>query len=80
MSHTTEPAYEGVATRLASEFSGVHNGETVSHRLAAAQHGAHEVTGKATPDLVKRIARKHLQVLARVTRERRQRITLRQHT
>jgi hypothetical protein len=39
--------------------------------VAAARHGAEEVTGAATPDLVERIARKHLQVLAIVAAERR---------
>jgi hypothetical protein len=77
MSQTNESTeYEEVATRLADEYNGVHDGETVSRCVAAARHGAAEVTGKATPDLVERIARKHLQVLARVARERRQRITL----
>jgi hypothetical protein len=81
MSEVNESAeYEEVAARLAAEYENVHDGQTVSRCVAAARHGAAEVTGKATPDLVERIARKHLQVLARVAQERGQRITLGHHT
>lgn len=63
--------YEVVGDRLTAEFEKVHHPETVARCVAAARHGAEEVTGAATPDLVERIARKHLQVLAVVAAERR---------
>lgn len=63
--------YIGVLERLAREFNGVHPMSTVSRCLDAARHGARDVTGQATPELVERIARKHLQVLAMVAAERR---------
>ncbi|KOX08836.1 hypothetical protein [Nocardiopsis sp. NRRL B-16309] len=53
-----------VVSRLSSEFSGVHHSSTVTRCVDAARHGAQDVTGRATPDLVERIARQHLQVLA----------------
>ncbi|KAB2340815.1 hypothetical protein [Actinomadura rudentiformis] len=64
------PGYEEIGERLTEEFGGVHAPETVSRCVAAARHGAHEVTGAASPDLVERIARKHLQVLATVAAEK----------
>ncbi|MFG1998319.1 hypothetical protein ACGFNU_04130 [Spirillospora sp. NPDC048911] len=64
------PGYEEIGERLTEEFAGVHAQETVSRCVAAARHGAQEVTGAATPDLVERIARKHLQVLAMVAAEK----------
>jgi hypothetical protein len=39
--------------------------------VSAARHGADEVCGGATPDLVERIARRHLEVLATVAAEKR---------
>lgn len=77
MDHGDEPEYEAVAVRLKEEFSKVHPTEVVSRCVNAARHGAEDVTGSATPDLVERIARKHLQVLAVVAAERRQQSTLR---
>jgi hypothetical protein len=71
------PGYEAVVARLAAEFTRVHPPEIVSRCVSAARHGAQDVTGSAAPDLVERIARKHLQVLAIVAAERRQRGTLR---
>ncbi|XVQ10932.1 three-helix bundle dimerization domain-containing protein [Spirillospora sp. CA-255316] len=65
--------YEEVGDRLTEEFAGVHPPETVARCVAAARHGAQEVTGGAAPDLVERIARKHLQVLAVVAAEKRRR-------
>jgi hypothetical protein len=56
--------YSPVVDRLSSEFSGVHHSSTVTRCVDAARHGAQDVTGRATPDLVERIARQHLQVLA----------------
>lgn len=63
--------YIEVVERLAREFDGVHPPATVSRCVDAARHGARDVTGHATPELVERIARKHLQVLALVAAERR---------
>ncbi|GAA3962036.1 hypothetical protein GCM10023085_50670 [Actinomadura viridis] len=63
--------YEDVGDRLSAEFAGVHGPETVARCVAAARYGAEEVTGGAAPDLVERIARKHLQVLAVVAAEKR---------
>lgn len=65
------PGYEEVGDRLAEEFAGVHSADTVVRCVTAARHGAQEVTGGAPPDLVERIARKHLQVLAIVAAEKR---------
>lgn len=59
-----DPHFSPVISRLSSEFSGVHHSSTVSRCVDAARHGAQDVTGLATPDLVERIARQHLQVLA----------------
>lgn len=56
--------FEPVRSRLTKEFSEVHHTSTVTRCVDAARHGAEDVTGKATPDLVERIARQHLQVLA----------------
>jgi hypothetical protein len=67
------PGYEEVGDRLTREFAGVHAAETVTRCVTAARHGAQEVTGNAAPDLVERIARKHLQVLAIVAAEKRRR-------
>ncbi|GAA2442874.1 hypothetical protein GCM10010191_69070 [Actinomadura vinacea] len=66
-----ESGYEEVGDRLTEEFAGVHPSATVARCVAAARHGAQEVTGAAAPDLVERIARKHLQVLAIVAAEKR---------
>lgn len=66
-----EPHFNPVVTRLASEFHGVHHSSTVTRCVDAAKHGAQDVTGRATPDLVERIARQHLQVLALAFSERR---------
>jgi hypothetical protein len=65
------PGYEEVGDRLTEEFAGVHPADTVVRCVAAARFGAQEVTGGASPDLVERIARKHLQVLAMVAAEKR---------
>lgn len=74
---TVPPGYEAVVARLAAEFTPVHPPEIVARCVSAARHGAQDVTGSAAPDLVERIARKHLQVLAIVAAERRQRGPLR---
>ncbi|MBB4935387.1 hypothetical protein F4561_006281 [Lipingzhangella halophila] len=60
-----------VVERLSSEFAGVHPRATVTRCVDAARHGAQDVTGLATPELVERIARQHLQVLAMAFAERR---------
>jgi hypothetical protein len=75
----TDPSgrYEGIAARLRAEFAEIHSPAIVSRCVNAAQHGAEDVTGSAPLDLVERIARKHLQVLAVVASERRHQITLR---
>lgn len=66
--------YYEVGERLAKEFAGVHDAATVTRCVTAARHGAQDVTGSAPPDLVERIARKHLQVLAMVAAEQRARL------
>jgi hypothetical protein len=65
------PRYTAIGDRLAEEFEGVHPAETVDRCVSAAWHGAEEVTGAAPPDLVERIARRHLEVLATVAAEKR---------
>lgn len=70
------PGFQGVRERLAEEFTGTHPRETVALCISAARHGAKEATGAAPPDLVERVARKHLQVLATVAAEKRRQITL----
>lgn len=62
--------FVSVATRLSAEFKDVHPESTVSRCVDAARHGAQDVTGRATPDLVERIARQHLKVLALALAER----------
>jgi hypothetical protein len=57
--------------RLTAEFARDHPAATVARCVSAARHGAQDVTGSAPPELVERIARKHLQVLAIVAAERR---------
>jgi hypothetical protein len=56
--------YENLEALLRNEFAGVHPAATVTRCVQAAYHGALEVIGHASPGLVERIARKHLQVLA----------------
>ncbi len=56
--------YETVAEELAKEFDEIHPAEMVIRCVEAARHSAEEVIGEASPDLVERIARKHLEVLA----------------
>ncbi|KUP98179.1 hypothetical protein [Thermobifida cellulosilytica] len=60
-----------VALRLSDEFQGVHPMVTVFRCIDAARHGAQDVVGYATPDLVERIARQHLRVLALALAEQR---------
>ncbi|MFV2195543.1 MULTISPECIES: hypothetical protein [unclassified Nocardiopsis] len=69
--HAHDPHFTPVISRLEGEFSGVHHTSTVTRCVNAARHGAEDVTGRATPDLVERIARQHLQVLAMAYSERR---------
>lgn len=61
--------YEQVTEHLTGEFGSVHPAEMVIRCVDAARHGAEEVIGDASPDLVERIARKHLEVLAVVAAE-----------
>jgi hypothetical protein len=56
--------FEAVAESLALEFGEVHPAEMVIRCVEAARHSAEEVIGDASPELVERIARKHLEVLA----------------
>lgn len=63
--------FASVTTRLSAEFEGVHPESTVTRCVAAARHGALDVTGQDTPDLVERIARQHLKVLALALSEQR---------
>ena len=56
--------FEMVAENLAEDFGGVHPPEMVIRCVEAARHSAEEVIGEASPELVERIARKHLEVLA----------------
>ncbi|MGI5119557.1 hypothetical protein ACQEU5_08470 [Marinactinospora thermotolerans] len=53
-----------VMDKLRAEFADVHPETTVSRCVRAARSGLRDVTGKAPPDLVERIARQHLHVLA----------------
>ncbi|MFD0773231.1 three-helix bundle dimerization domain-containing protein [Streptomonospora algeriensis] len=68
---TTPRDLSPVVDRLNSEFTGVHDAATVTRCVDAARQGALDVTGRATPELVERIARQHLQVLALAFSERR---------
>lgn len=70
------PVYRQVRERLAKEFNGVHDMGTVARCVAAARHGAQDVTGSAPAGLVERIARRHLQVLATVAAEKKRQIAL----
>jgi hypothetical protein len=65
------PRYAAIGERLTEEFGGVHGADTVARCVSAARYGAEEVTGAAPPDLVERIARRHLEVLATVAAEKR---------
>lgn len=67
---TVPREYTPVVARLHTEFTGVHQQNTVARCVDAARHGAQDVTGRATPELVERIARQHLQVLALAFAER----------
>lgn len=69
--HRNLREYIAVVHRLAEEFDDVHPMSTVYRCVDAARHGARDVTGQATPEMVERIARKHLQVLALVAAEQR---------
>lgn len=53
-----------VVARLHAEFAQVHRDATISRCVTAARQGALAVAGHCTPDLVERIARQHLNVLA----------------
>lgn len=68
---TAHREFTSVINRLNTEFTGVHPKATVSRCVDAARHGAQDVTGRATPDLVERIARQHLHVLALAFAEKR---------
>ncbi|MEV4001198.1 hypothetical protein [Actinomadura sp. NPDC049753] len=65
------PRYIEIGERLTEEFRDIHNADTVERCVAAARYGAEEVTGSAPSDLVERIARRHLEVLATVAAEKR---------
>lgn len=61
--------YVDVVERLSVEFEGVHAAGTVSRCVTAARHGTADVADSVSPDLVERVARKHLEVLAIAARE-----------
>lgn len=64
MSEVTTPnEFASLIHRLHEEFHQVHPESVVSRCVAAARHGALDVTGDAAPDLVERVARQHLRVL-----------------
>lgn len=67
-------AYEELTERLRKEFAAVHPVSTVDRCVSAALHGAQDVIGSEEPDLVEKIARRHLRVLAIVAAERAPRI------
>jgi hypothetical protein len=67
-------AYEEVTERLRKEFGTIHPLSTVNRCVSAALHGAQDIIGSDEPDLVERIARRHLRVLAIVAAERSPRI------
>lgn len=76
MAHQGEgdlPRYAEIGERLTEEFDGVHAADTVDRCVSAARYGAEEVMGAAPADLVERIARRHLEVLATVAAEKRRR-------
>lgn len=73
------PRYAVIGERLAEEFDGVHGADTVDRYVDAARYGAEEVIGSAPPDLVERIARRHLEVLATVAAEKRRRTSRTSH-
>lgn len=62
--------YVDVVERLSVEFDGVHAAGTVSRCVAAARNGTTDIADEAPPDLVERVARKHLEVLAVSTSEK----------
>ncbi|MEO5873647.1 MAG: hypothetical protein ABIS86_10920 [Streptosporangiaceae bacterium] len=66
--------YKELAERLSKEFAAIHPVSTVTRCVAAALHGAEDIVGSTEPDLVEKIARRHLRVLAIVAAERSQRI------
>ncbi|GAB3477346.1 hypothetical protein [Nocardiopsis coralliicola] len=71
MTEQPDPALSPVAEQLDLEFSGVHDRTTVRRCVGAARQGALDVTGRAAPELVERIARQHLKVLAMALAEQR---------
>ncbi|MCD0453231.1 hypothetical protein LO762_29215 [Actinocorallia sp. API 0066] len=66
--------YEEVSERLRKEFAAVHPARTVARCVTVALHGARDVIGSDEPELVEKIARRHLRVLAVVAAERSPRI------
>lgn len=66
--------YEEVTERLRKEFAAIHPANTINRCVNAALHGAQDVIGSSDPDLVEKIARRHLRVLAIVAAERAPRI------
>ncbi|GAA3213491.1 hypothetical protein [Actinocorallia longicatena] len=66
--------YEEVTERLRKEFAAIHPITTVTRCVSAALHGAEDVIGSSEPELVEKIARRHLRVLAIVAAERQPRI------
>jgi hypothetical protein len=63
-------AYDEVTERLRQEFASIHPITTVTRCVSAALHGAEDVIGSSEPELVEKIARRHLRVLAIVAAER----------
>lgn len=72
MSQTSaiEDGYSTVVILLSAEFAGRHVPATIVRCVTAARDAAAAVTGSAPPDLVERIARRHLHILTMVHDER----------
>ena len=66
--------YEELTERLSKEFAAIHPVSTVARCVTAAQHGAEDIIGSTDLELVEKIARRHLRVLAIAAAERSQRI------
>src|SRR5690606_27773100 len=67
------PRYTALGVRLTEEFKGVHNTDNVVRCVSAAWYGAEEVRGATSPDVVERIARRHLEAPAAIDAEKRRR-------
>ena len=66
--------YEELTERLNREFAAIHPVSAVTRCVTAALQGAEDIIGSADPEIVEKIARRHLRLLAIVAAERTQRI------